>query len=113
MKWGRRSGTNTSVKVNRSEKKQNKIDQKQLKKEQKKWDKNYKKNNHIAYNNASKEINDKLIPELNKKYAKDDFSNLKDPKVKQRYDKYISEYNVGVNDIMKRSYKEMFGERPK
>lgn len=123
MKWGVRrnrstttsngkTGSRQSFKEKRIVKKEEKQKAKNLKKAQKDWDKNYEKNYVKAYNNAADIANKKLIPEINKKYANVDFSNLNDPKVKAVYEKYINEYEEQFNSVFQKQYDEIVGKRP-
>ena len=123
MKWGVRRNRSTttpngktnsrqSFKENRIAKKEAKQKAKNLKKAQKDWDKNYEKNYVKAYNNAADIANKKLIPEINKKYANVDFSNLNDPKVKALHEKYINEYEEQFNSVFQKQYDEIVGKRP-
>lgn len=123
MKWGVRRNRSTttpngktnsrqSFKENRIAKKEAKQKAKNLKKAQKDWDKNYEKNYMKAYNNAADIANKKLIPEINKKYANVDFSNLNDPKVKAAHEKYINEYEEQFNSVFQKQYDEIVGKRP-
>lgn len=109
MKWGVRRNKQTISSNVKSDKKKTK----ELKKSQKQWDKNVSKNGHTAYNNAAKKANDELIPKLNKKYDKYDFSNMHDNHpLKKTYDSYIKEYEDQWNALLKTEYNKMFGERP-
>ena len=53
-----------------------------------------------------------LIPKINKKYEKYDFSNMDDPKVKRIYDKYINEYQTMFKDTFNTKMKDLIGDRP-
>lgn len=123
MKWGVRrnrstttsngkTGSRQSFKEKRIVKKEAKQKAKNLKKAQEDWDKNYEKNYMKAYNKAADIANKKLIPEINKKYANVDFSNLNDPKVKATYEKYINEYEEQFNSVFQKQYDEIVGKRP-
>ena len=110
MRWGVRKSrvSSTGTKSNTRDKKEIKA----IKKEQKKWDKNVRKNGYKAYNKTIQEVNDTLIPKLNKKYEKYDFSKLDDPSIRKVYDRYIEEHDREFESIMNKNYTDMFGKRP-
>ena len=94
---------------------------KSLKKEQKVYDENVSKNYHQAYNKASKYANETLIPQINKKYGKYDWTKLDttniddpkgDPKLAKAWVKYINEYEESFNKVLDQEYDKMFGKRP-
>ena len=82
------------------------------KKYQKKWDKNYRKNYVSVYNKTADYANEKLIPEMNKKYKNYNFSDLNDPKVKRIYDNYVNEYQTKLQDFFNTSMRDIIGDRP-
>ena len=94
---------------------------KRLKKEQKAYDENVRKNYHHAYNKAANYANETLIPKINKKYGKYDWTKLDttniddpkgDPKLVEAYKKYINEYEESFNKVLNEEYDKMFGKRP-
>lgn len=98
-----------------------KISKKELAKAQKKYDKNVNRNWQKAYNKAADYTNSTIVPELNKKYSKYDWSSLTfdsagrgkgDAKLVAAYEKYSKEYSSRVNEAMQQSYADMFGTRP-
>lgn len=98
-----------------------KKDAKRLVKDRKKWDKNVQQNWHKAYNKAANYTNNTLIPNLNKKYEKYDWSSLDfsggngptgDAKLVSAYKKYEKEYNTKYQEVLSKSYDELFGKRP-
>jgi hypothetical protein len=110
MKWGKRKGSSDSSEASP---RQQKKALKQLGKDQKAYDKNVNKNWHKAYNETAELARTKLIPAINKKYDKYDFSNIdNDPKMKKVFDKYINEYDESFNKALKTKVSDMFGERP-
>lgn len=124
MKWGVRR-TETQLGKSSGDKsisnKDSKKAAKQLKKSQKKWDKNYNANWLKAYNKAVDQVNNKVIPELNKKYKKYDWSSLTfdeeghghgDSELVTSYEKYYKEYNDRLSTTFQQSYDSMFGKRP-
>lgn len=55
-----------------------------------------------AYNKAAEIANETLIPEINAKYDKYDFSNIEnDPAMKLIYEQYIEEYENKFNELVK------------
>lgn len=128
MKWGIRryqpypKGEGKKGKfTGRQEKRQEKKEQKLLGKAQKKWDEQFNKEWYKAYNNAANYANAVLIPEVNKKYGKydwtkldtTDFDNPKgDPKLVDAYKKYTNEYETKFNEVLQKEYDIMFGKRP-
>lgn len=124
MKWGvrryqNRDGTLTAVGKTRAM--GNRKEARQLKKAQKKWDRNFNRNFYKAYNKAVDYSNSVLIPKINKKYGKYDWSKLDtsnpsnikgDPKLVSAYKKYINEYETKFNQVLQQNYDEMFGKRP-
>lgn len=109
MKWGVRRYQNADGSLTPAGKKRQ---EKQFKKEEKKYDKAYRKNYYKAYNQAADYANKVLIPKINKKYEKYDFSNMDDPKVKRIYDKYINEYQTMFKDTFNTKMKDLIGDRP-
>ena len=102
MKWG----------VRREQRKQSKIQkrkEKKLEKDQKRYDKQYQKNFLKGYNKAADYANEILIPKINKKYEKYDFS---DPKNSKIYDKYFQEYENEFKRILDMRMEELVGKRP-
>lgn len=94
---------------------------KNLKREQKAYDENVRKNYHHAYNKAAKYANETLIPQINKKYGKYDWTKLDttniddpkgDPKLVEAWTKYINEYEASFNKVLNEEYDKMFGQRP-
>ena len=94
---------------------------KNLKKEQKAYDENFKKNWVNAYNKAANHANEVLIPQINKKYGKYDWTQLDttdmdnpkgDPKLVAAYKKYTDEYEQNFNNVLAKEYDKMFGKRP-
>ena len=54
-----------------------------------------------AYNKAAEIANETLIPEINAKYDKYDFTNIaNDPEMKLIYDQYIEEYENKFNELV-------------
>lgn len=101
--------------------KQDKKQKKEKEKAQKKWDKNFNENWYKAYNEAANYSNSVLIPAINKKYGKYDFSSLDtedaynpkgDPKLVKAYKRYINEYDTKFADLLQQKYDNMFGKRP-
>lgn len=65
-----------------------------------------------AYNAAAEECNNNLIPKLNKKYEKYDFSNRQsNAKIKKVYDQYVEEYATEWNKLYQTKVNELFGTR--
>ena len=85
---------------------------KELKKAQKKWDDNFQDNYMKAYNTAADKANKTLIPQLNKKYAKYDFSDLSDPKIKSIHEKYVKEYSDSFTKLFEKEFDNIAGKRP-
>ena len=55
-----------------------------------------------AYNKAAEIANETLIPEINAKYEKYDFSNIENnPAMKIIYDQYMEEYESKFNALVK------------
>lgn len=114
MKWGVRksrqelrgygTSSNQSRRARKSEKK--------VAKAQKRYDRKLKKNWASAYNSAADYANQELIPKINKKYEKYDFSDLNTPSKKRAYDRYINEYTDSFNKRYDEIVIEMFGKRP-
>lgn len=85
---------------------------KKLEKDQKKYDKSYRKNYFKAYNKAADYANEVLIPEINRKYAKYDFSKTDDPKIQRIYQKYINEYQDKFSEVFSMKMRDLIGDRP-
>ena len=109
MRWGKR-------------KSQEQINNEKLVKSQKEWDKKSKKYSVYAYNRAAEYANDILIPKINKKYGKYNWSSLKfdkygnpygDPKLVKSYNKYMDEYKTKFMEVFEQKLVDMIGERPK
>ena len=117
QKWGIRRFQNKDGSLTNAGKKrydgpaQTKKEKKELKKSQKEWDKKFEENYIAAYNRAA-EKSDKLVAEVNKKYAKYDFSDLSDPAIKKIHDRYVDEYMEKWSKLLQATYDEMFGKRP-
>ena len=107
MKWGVRryqnkDGTLTNAGRNRY--------QKDIVKADKKRDKAIKKNWTKSYNSAADRINKEVIPALNKKYEKYDFSKrYTDKRINDAYKKYINEYVDSFNSIYLSEITSRFG----
>jgi hypothetical protein len=116
MHWGRRKSPQQIADHNA----------KLLTKKQNNWDKKAAnpKNKIKAYNLAADYANNVLIPTINKKYGKYDWSNIKydpsnpynatgDPKLVKSYKKYMNEYQSSFMKIYDKKMSELIGERPK
>lgn len=114
MHWGRRKSPERITADNA----------KKLKKAQDEWDKKRRNtSNYIkAYNKAADYANNVLIPKINKKYGKYNWSSLDtsdpynpkgDPKLVRSYKRYLKEYEKSFSDIFEKSFTELIGERPK
>lgn len=118
MKWGKRSGNANvnggSVKKKAAQLTKDQIAKdKKLAKDQKAYDKNVNANWWKAHNEAAAYANDVLIPQINKKYEKFDFTKSDiDPKIKAVEDKYFKEYDEGWEKVMNTTMDQMFGKRP-
>lgn len=125
MKWGvrrNRSGATVSKGERKKQSAQahkkagqvinNRKNKKELKKAQKKWDDNFQDNYMKAYNTAADKANKTLIPQLNKKYAKYDFSDLSDPKIKSIHEKYVKEYSDSFTKLFEKEFDNIAGKRP-
>ena len=119
MKWGVRR-IRSGATVNKGKRKKQSMQahkkerdaKKELKKAQKKWDDNFQDNYMKAYNTAADKANKTLIPQLNKKYAKYDFSDLSDPKIKSIHEKYVKEYSDSFTKLFEKEFDHIAGKRP-
>lgn len=82
------------------------------KKAQKAYDKAYRKNYITAYNQAADYANSTLIPKINKKYSKVDFSDLTKPGAQKAFDKYLAEYDESFNKVLNTKIEDIIGKRP-
>lgn len=117
MRWGKRkAGDSGSDSVSSSNKASTKTEAKatkQLGKDQKKYDKNVRRNGWKAQNEASKHVEENVLPKLNKKYGDLDFSKAdSDPKVKKAQEKYFDEFEKSYEKALSTKVSEMFGDRP-
>ena len=119
MKWGiRRIRSGATVSKGKRKKqsaqthKKERDAKKELKKAQKKWDDNFQDNYMKAYNTAADKANKILIPQLNKKYAKYDFSDLSDPKIKSIHEQYVKEYSDSFTKLFEKEFDNIAGKRP-
>jgi hypothetical protein len=113
MHWGHRKAQ-SAASVARTKKHLAKKKAKELIKAQKKWDDDVKVNWYKAYNKAADYSNEYIIPTINKKYEKYDFSKVdNDPKIKKVFDKYNKEYEDLFNETYEKEFGKMFGKRPK
>ena len=119
MKWGVRRNRSGATVSKRERKKQSaqahkkeRDAKKELKKKKKKWDDNFQDNYMKAYNTAADKANKTLIPQLNKKYAKYDFSDLSDPKIKSIHEKYVKEYSDSFTKLFEKEFDNIAGKRP-
>lgn len=89
--------------------KQKAIADKKLKKKQEKWDKKYQKNFVKVYNKTADYANEYLLPKLNKKYEKVDFTLKKNAK---KYEQYIKEEQQNFAKLFKSNMRDLIGDRP-
>lgn len=123
MKWGvRRTPEQLGHPMKKSSFGKDRVKTRQLRKEQKRWDRNFNRNWYKAYNKAADYSNNVLIPKLNKKYGKYDFSKLdtRDPhnpkgdaQLVSAYKKYVNEYETKFEKLLQQNYDDAFGKRPK
>jgi len=122
MKWGVRKAEELYYKADiayargdkASARKYEKEANKVLVKAAKNREKDIKNNWQKAYNLAVNECNERLIPELNKKYEKYDFRDrYTNAKIKKAFDEYQEEYANSWNELYTKKVNELFGENPK
>lgn len=85
--------------------------ERQLAKAQKRYDRTVSKPKNLmdAYNRAGERANNELIPRINKKYSKYDFS---DPRNKKVYDRYMAEYQNEFDRLWAEELEKKHGKRP-
>lgn len=118
MKWGVRRPVDSDGYVKgrapgKSEHRAEKKAAKTLNKDKKRYDKTLRKKQFTIHNEVARKVNNEILPKLDKKYEKYDFSDLSDPKVKKVHEKYIREFNDTYAEVQNQTVKNIVGERPR
>ena len=114
------ANTKAKAKLDKINKKQKIASDKKLVKSQKAWDKHTKENWLTVYNETVNTANKTIVPKINAKYAKYDWTKLDlssgspkgDPKLVANYKKYESEHADAFDSLLNKNYDDVFGKRP-
>lgn len=104
MKWGHRKA--------RLEARAERKAAKKLAKDQKKWDKKASKNYMKAYNKAADIANNELIPKINAKWEKHNWSSTDWSKDAKDYERYVKEMDDAFDKVFNKTLRELIGDRP-
>lgn len=104
MKWGHRKA--------RPETRTDRKAAKKLAKAQKEWDKKANKHYMDAYNKAADIANKELIPKINAKWEKHNWSSRDWTKDAKDYERYVKEMDDAFDKALQKSLRELIGDRP-